>query len=181
MPNYTRIRHPGATVFFTVNAYRRRPIFLNPDFRIALREGIQQTRKDKPFKILAWVLLHDHLHCIWQLPENDQDISKRWSQIKRLVSQKISCRYKTLPNTSRSKRNESSIWQRRFWEHHIFSEDDYITHLNYCYMNPVKHGLVTHVKDWEFSTFHRDVNRGLFPKDWFSQQDLDGQFESTVE
>lgn len=38
--------------------------------------------------------------------------------------------------------------------------------MDYVYINPVKHGLVTRVREWPFSTFHRDVQRGLYPEDW---------------
>src|SRR5687768_17966415 len=34
----------------------------------------------------SWVLLPDHLHCIWTLPEGDSDFSTRWMMIKRSVS-----------------------------------------------------------------------------------------------
>jgi putative transposase len=90
--------------------------------------------------------------------------------IKRLVSKQVGKNYQKnrLMNKSRIKRNESSIWQRRFWEHHIISQEDYTAHLNYCYMNPVKHGLVQSMKDWKYSTFHRDVKNGLYPIDWYS-------------
>jgi putative transposase len=33
-------------------------------------------------------------------------------------------------------------------------------------INPLKHGLVKRVADWPYSTFHRDVDRGLFQVDW---------------
>ena len=177
MPNYSRFYQPGSTVFFTVNAYLRRPIFLDLAFRNALRDAITITRKEKYFDIIAWVLLRDHLHCIWQLPENDHNTSLRWAMIKRLVSKQIGDRYKIPQTASRTKRSESTIWQRRFWEHHIFSESDYLAHLNYCYMNPVKHGLVTSVKDWKYSTFHRDVRKGLYSIDWYSEVNVDNNFE----
>ena len=67
---------------------------------------------------------------------------------------------------SRKKRRELSLWQRRFWEHLIRDERDYINHINYCYWNPVKHGHVQRVSDWPHSTFHRDVKAGMFPLDW---------------
>ncbi len=173
MPNYSRFHQQGSTVFFTVNAYLRRPIFIDYEFRIALRNAIKLTRQEKPFEILAWVLLTDHLHCIWQLPEYDHDTSLRWSMIKRLVSKQIGEKYIIPQTTSRTKRRESTIWQRRFWEHHIFSKADYDAHLNYCYMNPVKHGLVSTVKDWKYSTFHRDVNKGLYSIDWYTEDNLE--------
>ena len=81
MPNYIRAHLAGSTVFFTVNAYCRRSIFLDSKFRMALRQAIQITRQEKPFEILAWTLLPDHLHCIWRLPNEDDEISLRWSMI----------------------------------------------------------------------------------------------------
>ena len=43
----------------------------------------------------------------------------------------------------RRERGERGIWQRRFWEHLIRDEEDYRRHVEYCYINPVKHGLVS--------------------------------------
>jgi hypothetical protein len=65
---------------------------------------------------------------------------------------------------------------RRFWEHLIRDDEDYRRHVEYCYINPVKHGLVTRVRDWPFSSFHRDVAAGLFPQDWAGDFDTLGEF-----
>src|SRR4029079_7275239 len=64
----------------------------------------------------------------------------------------------------RQRRGERGIWQRRFWEHLIRDEDDYARHVEYCYINPVKHGLVTRVSEWPHSSFHRDVAAGIFQR-----------------
>ncbi len=56
--------------------------------------------------------------------------------------------------------------QRRFWEHTIISEADYKYHVDYAHVNPLKHGLVQQVRDWPFSSFHRDVARGIYSSDW---------------
>lgn len=178
MPNYKRTRIPGCTVFFTVNAYQRQTIFTEPLFRSALRKAIQETRLEYPFDIDAWVLLPNHLHCIWTLPENDSNTSIRWSMIKRLVSQQIGDKfhYQHQQTESRHKRKESTIWQRRFWEHHIIDNRDFITHLNYCYWNPVKHGEVKSVHSWPYSTFHRDVKRGLYPVNWCENEESELSF-----
>jgi putative transposase len=87
MPNYRRADIAGGKYFFTVNALRRLPVLTETPVRDALREAIRQTRLTAPFDIDAWVLLPDHLHCIWTLPQGDADFSMRWSKIKRYVSQ----------------------------------------------------------------------------------------------
>jgi putative transposase len=88
VPNYRRAAIGGATYFFTVNTYRRQPFLTDADVRAALREGIERVRQTLPFAIDAWVLLPDHLHCIWSLPEGDADFSTRWRIIKTVVTQR---------------------------------------------------------------------------------------------
>ena len=87
MPNYRRANIKGGTYFFTVVTHQRQKLLIDEDVRNALREGIEKTRVTFPFQILAWVLLPDHLHCIWSLPEGDADFARRWGMIKRHVSQ----------------------------------------------------------------------------------------------
>jgi putative transposase len=55
---------------------------------------------------------------------------------------------------------------RRDWEHTIRDESDFARHVDYIHINPVKHGLVTRVRDWPFSSFHRMVNFGVYAEDW---------------
>ena len=74
-------------------------------------------------------------------------------------------------NDSKRRRNESTIWQRRYWEHMIRDETDYNRHMDYLHYNPVKHGLVNCVQDWPYSTFHRYVKDGVYPEDWCGVSD----------
>jgi len=75
MPDYRRANAKGGTYFFTVVTYRRQRFLCNENVRNALREGIKATQSAHPFTIDAWVLLPDHLHCIWTLPPDDTDFS----------------------------------------------------------------------------------------------------------
>jgi putative transposase len=167
MPDYLRSR-TGSTFFFTVVSFDRRPILCETPIRDALRAAILNVRTSRPFSIDGWVLLPDHLHCIWTLPEGEGDFSTRWSQIKRSVSRSCpdialdpGCR-----RASARKRRESTIWQRRFWEHKIRDEVDFERHLDYIHFNPVRHGYVDRAIDWPHSTFHRYVRNGVYPADW---------------
>ena len=134
----------------------------------ALRQGIQRTRQTLPFKIEGWVLLPDHLHTIWTLPSDDDNYAARWGIIKRQVSKLHSSQWNNPEqiSDSRSKRQESSFWQRRFWEHRIRDDLDFECHMDYLHWNPVKHGYVLKVADWPFSSFHRLVAEGIYPSDW---------------
>jgi len=168
MSNYRRARIDGATYFFTVVAGKRREILTLPESRKALRNAIEDTRKLLPFTVDAWVLLPEHLHCIWSLPEGDGDFSKRWGMVKAGFSKQMRGvleQGKQLA-ASRGKHRETSLWQRRFWEHVIRDETDFRRHVDYVHYNPVKHGLVERVKDWPYSTFHKYVEKGVYPANW---------------
>lgn len=168
MPNYRRSKVEGGTFFFTVVTYGRQPILTNPWSIAILREAWENTSARFPFKTDAVCFLPEHIHAIWTLPEGDLDYSKRWSEIKRLFSMKYS-KEKGIAvpiNESRKKRGEAAIWQRRFWEHTIKDERDRKCHVEYIHYNPVKHGYVLRTADWKWSSFHKFVEKGLYPEDW---------------
>ena len=173
MSRYRRAIIAGGIFFFTVVAYRRQPILCDEAIRTALREAVLSVRRSKPFAIDAWVLLPDHLHCVWTLPADDDDFSGRWSLIKSAVSRVVGAQYRRAEwqNVSKLKRREATIWQRRFWEHCIRDENDLQRHVDYLHFNPVKHGLVSRVSDWPHSTFHRFVAEGKYPIDWAGSTD----------
>ena len=78
MSNYRSSKTPGGSYFFTVITYRRQPLLTLAESRAILRSMIRETRQNHPFAIDAWVLLPEHLHCIWTLPPVDTDYSTRW-------------------------------------------------------------------------------------------------------
>ena len=138
-----------------------------PEVRLALRDAIEQIRETLPFKIDAWVLMPDHLHAIWALPE-DAAFGNRWGIIKSLVSRR--CKH-LLPtdlegNESRMERRERAFWQRRFWEHQIRDDRDFERCMNYVHYNPVKHRLMKRVVNWPYSSFHRFVALDVYLSDW---------------
>jgi putative transposase len=168
MPEYRRIKIAGGTYFFTVVSQGRRPILTHAEVRQAIREGISLVRQTMPFTIEAWVLLPDHLHTIWTLPENDAKYAVRWAVIKSCVTKR--CGSLSVPgenvNISKRKRQEGGVWQRRFWEHIIRDERDFHRHLDYLHWNPVKHGYAKTPLEWPYSTIHRFVAQGLYPPNW---------------
>ena len=161
----------GTTYFFTLVAYRRRPILCDEPVRRALRDVLERVRARLPFHIDAIVLLPDHLHCIWTLPDGDTDYVRRWSQIKHHVA--FSCRDthgKFRVTEAQRKRREAPVWQRKFWEHRIRDEKDMERHADYIHYNPVKHGLAASAAAWPYSTFARYVRAGIYAEDWGGTQ-----------
>jgi putative transposase len=164
MTEYRRAWLPGGTWFFTMNLAERRGNRLLVDRIDLLRVAFRSVLLRYPFRMEAVVILPDHLHCIWTLPPDDTDFSRRWSLIKGRFSRGIDKGERISP--SRSKRGERGIWQRRFWEHLIKDDDDFSRHVDYIHWNPVKHGWVRRVADWPHSSFHDYLRRGLYPNDW---------------
>ena len=162
MPDYRRYRVSGDTYLFTINLLERRSIRKME----ALHEAVRRTRAERPFHIEGWVVLPDHLHYVLTLPSSDDDFSNRIKAIKIRFVRAVA------PNERRSSvraaRGERGIWQRRFWEHALRDEEDYARHLDYVHYNPVKHGHVTSVAKWPYSTFHRWVQAGAYPIGWGS-------------
>jgi putative transposase len=163
---YRRSNIPGATYFFTVVTYNRQRIFETPETLSLLRHSFRYVKDKHPFDIDAIVVLPDHLHCLWTLPLNDADFSTRWRLVKSHFSRYCSSTYKQEQSSSRLKKGEQTIWQRRFWEYQIRDEHDFAKHADYIHYNPVKHGLVKLPSDWPYSSFHRCVEQGIYQKDW---------------
>lgn len=168
MSTYRRVRIEGGTYFFTVNTLDRQAILLDDAVKTALRVGIERVRQAYPFTINAWVMLPDHLHCIWTLPAGDKDYSTRWQVIKRTVTRHAGdCLIRPdLMTERRLQRRQGTLWQHRYWEHMIRDERDYRRHVDYIHWNPVKHGYVTRAGDWPYSTFHRYASEGVYSNDW---------------
>jgi putative transposase len=177
--HYKRVQIPGATYFFTVNLANR-AIRLIMDFIYILRQSIQQTKQHYPFSIDAIVILPDHIHTIWTLPKYDSDYSKRWMLIKSSFTCQIPT--KEFRRKSRILKRDRGIWQRRFWEHCIRDDEDFIRHIDYIHYpllsflhprhlcihalrNPVKYGYVEKASQWEFSSIHRYIQKGILDKE----------------
>ncbi len=185
MSRYIRPKVPGASVFFTVSLADRGARTLVDHVEV-LREAVRVTKAEPPFRIDAWVVLPDHMHAVWTLPEGEADYAVRMAAIKARFTRAMTgrvgfhltgieeCRaeahevgvaggvepHPTVNGRPRSKskvaKGDGRVWQRRFWEHHIRDCEAFAACVRYCWINPVKHGLVEHPREWPYSSWHRD-------------------------
>ena len=163
MSRFLRPRAPGAPIFFTVRLRDTASDLLRREVA-ALREAVMVERLRRPFHIDAFVVLPDHLHCLWTLPPDDTDCAVRWQAIKAEFSRRVAPRVPSSPGKRR--RGQLGIWKRGYWQHPIRDARDYRTHLHYCWADPVQHGLCDRAADWEFSSFHREVRQGWVEANW---------------
>ena len=168
MTDYRRYRVKGGSYFFTANLAERKRRLLTEHVGI-LHDAFRTVKQAHPFQLDAIVILPDHLHTLWTLPEGDDDFSLRWRQIKSAFSRAIGKGERV--SLSRATKHERGIWQRRFWEHAIRDGNDFARHVDYIHFNPVKHGYVDKVADWPYSSFHRYVRLGICPWDWVGADD----------
>lgn len=164
MPDYRRAWMPGGTHFFTVNLLERRHADLLVRQIELLRHCVAVERARRPFVVLAWVVLPDHMHWLWRLPPGDADFATRWRRIRTDFSRGIAGTERR--TAVRQRRGERGIWHRRYWEHLIRDPRDLRHHVDYIHYNPVKHGHVARVADWPHSSFHAWVARGAYSRDW---------------
>lgn len=166
--HYRRARTTGGTYFFTVVTHNRRKFLCTPENITLLRFAFKKVMERHPFTIDAIVVMPDHLHILWTLPDGDSNYSIRWSLIKREFSRSCNDECKGELSASRVARKELAVWQHRFWEHEIRDEEDFERHADYIHYNPVKHGVAKLPSAWEYSSFHRYVREGVYPVDWGS-------------
>jgi putative transposase len=194
MSRYIRPKVPGASVFFTVNLADRgaRTLVEHVD---ALREAVRATKAERPFRIDAWVVLPDHMHAVWTLPEGDADYSVRMAAIKARFTRALTGADRRVgfhptaiaespaesrlvdvgggvephptinggPRTkSKVEKGDGQVWQRRFWERYIRCDEEFAANVRYCWINPVKHGLVGHPREWPYSSWHRDAGGAVW-------------------
>ena len=163
MSRYRRAKIEGGTFFFTVALANRSSDLLTQCID-RLRDSYGTVQERHQFETIAICILPDHLHAIWSLPPGDFDFARRWNLIKTNFSRGLPAAASR--SSSKAARREKGIWQRRYWEHTIRDEADLGRHIDYIHFNPVKHGLVTRVRDWPYSSFHRYVRGGDLPADW---------------
>ena len=156
---YRRSHVPGALVFLTLVTQARRPLLCLPEVRAAFREAVTTVSARHPFRTVAYVVLPDHCHLLWRLPEDDGDFSRRVRLIKHRMA-----RCPDMPKP---------LWQARFWDHLIRDETDLRKHMDYIHFNPVKHGHARRAVDWLDSSFHHHVARGWYSENWGVEGDLE--------
>lgn len=157
MSHYKRIYLPNHSYFFTVVTHNRNKLFAIDKNVQLLKAALRYVQLRKPFTIDAICILPDHLHCIWTL-QDDCNHSVRWQMIKTQFTRQL--------RSKNPDRQKSKVWQPRYWEHLIRNQGDLQNHIDYIHYNPVKHGLVTAVKDWSYSSFNNYSKQGFYDSDW---------------
>ncbi|MDH1263072.1 transposase [Pseudomonas sp. GD03944] len=157
---------PGGTYFFTVSLSDRGSDLLTRHIDL-LRRATDLTRLQHPLRINAWVVLPDHMHCLWTLPQGDNDPDCRWTLLKHQFTRHLPLR------ATFGRRRRLGVWQRHHEQHRIRDAEDFRRHYDAIHLDPVKHGWARRVGDWPHSSFHHAVRAGIYPPDWPGEAGFD--------
>ena len=152
MSKLLRYFEPGQYCFVTSIAANRRRI-LDQDAELLAR-ALHRAHQKSLFSVVAWVILPDHFHAVLYTPHGDT------SRIVQQIKQSFSRQHRSLTGVG------GPVWQHRFWDHIIRSDDDARHHIDYIHYNPVKHGLVDSPGKWPLTSFRRYLRLGIYQPDW---------------
>jgi putative transposase len=94
------------------------------------------------YELYAWVILINHYHVLFKTKQG-KDLSKCMGKIHAGF---------TFETNRAERQSGRKIWQN-YWDRCIRSEKDFWIHMNYIHHNPVKHGHVLKMEDYEFSSY----------------------------
>jgi len=158
MANYKRLFIAGYSYYITIVTHRREPILIkNIDI---LRESFKESKQYYKYQIDNIVILPEHLHMIIT-PQNALEYPKIIHSIKYNFTKRYKPEKDIEQSISRYKRKIQPIWQKRYYEHTIRDEKDYIRCIEYIKTNPIKHNLVTNQEDWEYSSFYKNKKQSV--------------------
>jgi len=167
--DYRRVFVENSCVHLIIVAYNRSPIFL--EHVNLLKKSFKNAKQFFSFEIIAICVLPTHIHLLIK-PKRIEDYPKIITSIKYYFSRNFTVGVET-PTYGYLNKKEKGLFQRRFYEHTIRTEEELNNHINYIHYNPVKHNLVDKVRDWEFSSFHRFVVDGFYEENWGSLKDIE--------
>lgn len=178
--NYRRVFIQNSFVHIIILSYKRKHIFIN-NINLLI-QAFENAKKYFSFDIIAICVLPDHIHIILN-PVDINEYPRIVTSVKYYFSRNYyvgvetptynkECKLGFQPNSiikptyGYVNKGEKGIFQRRYYEHTITSQEELNNHIDYIHYNPVKHGYVERVKDWEYSSFHRFVKNGFYDENW---------------
>jgi putative transposase len=148
---------PNAMYFLTVVTAGRARFFDNRQNVELLLSSLREAKRLHPFRMVAYVILPDHLHLLI-VPEANTNVEIILSSTKAMYTRDF--------KQQNGITGRVHVWQQGFYDHIIRDETDYQRHLDYIHMNPVNHGYTTRPENWEYSSFKTWRDRGVYPELW---------------
>ena len=125
--------------FVTACTYRRRAVLATDSVKGAFVHFAERAYTDHNIAVGRYVIMPDHIHLFVCGPDDFQ--LGRWAGLlkQRLVKSVVRAA------------SADPVWQRRFFDHVLRSDESYGEKWNYVRDNPVRAGLVTNADDWPYA------------------------------
>jgi putative transposase len=139
--------------FLTCSCYHRQPWLASPRRRDLFLQTFEEVRQRYQFVVVGYVVMPDHIHLLISEPEKGTP-----STVMQVVKQRFASRVReavrnpTLVKCARVGHPEH-VWQKRFYDFHVWSERKREEKLRYMHRNPVKEGLVQEPEQWLWSSY----------------------------
>ena len=167
-----RIYGQGHLHFITFSCYRRLPLLKSARARDLFVRELARVRKQLGFGLIGYVVMPEHVHLLMSEPPRGTP-SMVLHDLKLRTSRRLRQRRRHPPRGQRELPFEEpqhplrAFWQARFYDFNVFTEKKKKEKLEYMHGNPVTRGLVSHPKDWPWSSWsnYAQNGRGLIPVD----------------
>jgi len=147
----------GDLHFITFSCYRRRAYLGTARARDRFVKILGQVRSRFGFQLLGYVVMPEHVHLIVSEPKKGTP-----SQVLQVLKQRVSRALRRRPRNASAQlalpfccreAEARAFWQRRFYDFNVWSSGKLREKLNYMHRNPVQRRLVSHPKDWPWSSW----------------------------
>ena len=145
--------------FITCSCYRRLPLFASAHARNLFVKILGEVRDRYGFVLAGYVVMPNHIHLLIGEPAAGTP-----STVMQVLKQRVSRRLRRKPRKRISSQQLRlpfrqandllpQFWQPRFYGFNVWSQTKFVEKLHYMHMNPIKRKLVTHPRDWPWSSF----------------------------
>jgi putative transposase len=145
--------------FITCSCYHRQPQLGKPERRNLLLTILEEVRQKYRFVVHGYVIMPEHFHLLMTEPEVG-DPSVVMKVLKERFTRKLRTKgaegaplIASFAMSGPSHPEPAPVWQKRFYDFNVWTEDKHVEKLRYMHRNPVKRGLVDHPEHWEWSSF----------------------------
>ncbi len=137
----------NAYYMITGGTYKKLPHFKNDEDKKLLLEIIKESCERFKWRLMEWVILDNHYHLILKSFKG-KDLQSLFGRIHRKSSNLL----------KKGRITNFRIWWN-YWDTCIRGEKDFFKRINYIYCNPLKHGYVTSLADYKWSSFQDFLRR----------------------
>ena len=140
MPRRGRTNLLDQRVFFVTASTRNHLHYFNSEDRLSsLLAVIAECIAFHKARLYGYVLMSNHFHLMIGVPGGGPQLSKVIRDIKSLSWRRMFS-------------NNPGIWEPRFDDVAIYTEEQFSIKLNYIHNNPVKASLAAHAQDYRYSS-----------------------------